>query len=205
MKKILLFGLISSILLSACGNSEVETMSRYGNEIEDFSVTNQNNETFTREDMDGKVWLFQFIFTNCVTVCPPMTANMTQVTQQLEEEGIDDYGILSFSVDPERDSPEVLTDYIGHYEVPEDTEWQLLTGYDHDFIRSFAEKNFKTIVAPAPAGDDQITHSTSFYLIDSEGTIKKDYGGVDQGDAGFSAEEIVEDVDILTDEIGEEG
>lgn len=205
LKKFILFGLFSVLFLSACSDSEVETMNQFGNEIQEYSVTNQNDETVTDDDMEGKVWLLDFIFTNCATVCPPMTANMTHLTQQLEEQGIEDYGVLSFSVDPKRDTPEELSQYISYYEVPEDTEWHLVTGYDHDFIRSFAEKNFKTIVAPAPQGSDQVTHATSFYLIDSEGTIRKSYPGLDQGDKGFPVTEIVDDVAALTGEIEEEG
>ncbi|HIV82036.1 MAG TPA: SCO family protein [Candidatus Salinicoccus merdavium] len=204
LKKFILFGLFTVLFLSACSDSEVETMSQYGNEIQEFSVTNQNEETLTEKDLEGKVWLLDFVFTNCVTVCPPMTANMTYVTQELEAQGIDNYGVLSFTVDPENDSPEVLTEYLGNYDVPEDTEWHLMTGYDYEFIRGFAEKNFKTIVAPPPKGSDQVTHSTSFYLIDADGTIKKSYAGVDAGDTSFPTEEIVDDVAALTEEIGEE-
>jgi len=56
-------------------------------------------------------------------------------------------------------------------------------------------------VAPAPEGSDQVTHATSFYLIDSEGTIRKSYAGLDQGDKGFPVSEIVDDVAALTEEI----
>lgn len=203
LRKVILLTIISSLLLVACSDSDVETMSRYGNEIQDYSVTDQDDEVFTRADMEGKVWLLDFIFTNCATVCPPMTANMTQVSQELEEKGIEDYGILSFTVDPENDSPEALTEYISYYGVPENTDWHLVTGYDYDFIRGFAEKNFKTIVAPPPEGSNQVTHGTSFYLIDAEGTIRKDYPGLDAGDTSFSASEIVDDVETLTQEIGE--
>lgn len=175
-------------------------MSRYGNEVNDFEVTNQNGDTFTKEDMEGKVWLMDFIFTNCATVCPPMTQNMTAVTQALEEKGIEDYGVLSFSVDPETDSPEVLTEYAEWYDIPENTDWQFVTGYDYDFIRGFAEDNFKTIVAPPPEGSNQVTHGTSFYLIDQDGMILKDYAGIDSGDTEFPLEEMVSDVEKLVAE-----
>src|SRR5699024_8037499 len=188
------------LILSACSSNAVEPMSRYGNEVNDFEVTNQNGDTFTKEDMEGKVWLMDFIFTNCATVCPPMTQNMTAVTQALEEKGIEDYGVLSFSVDPETDSPEVLTEYAEWYDIPENTEWQFVTGYDYDFIRGFAEDNFKTIVAPPPEGSNQVTHGTSFYLIDQDGTILKDYAGIDSGDTEFPLEEMVSDVEKLVAE-----
>lgn len=201
MKRIIASVLFLSLIISGCSSSEVSTMSRYGNEVSDFSVTDQNDESFDRSDMDGKVWLLNFMFTNCATVCPPMTANMTEVVNTLEEEGVEDYGVLSFSVDPENDSPEVLTEYIDWYDVPESTEWHLVTDYDYDFIRGFAEDNFKTIVALPPKGSDQVTHGTSFYLIDEDGTVIKDYSGIDVSDAEFPLSEIVSDVEALTDEI----
>ena len=81
MKRWLVIILPVLLILSACSSNAVEPMSRYGNEVNDFEVTNQNGDTFTKEDMEGKVWLMDFIFTNCATVCPPMTQNMTAVTQ----------------------------------------------------------------------------------------------------------------------------
>ena len=200
MKRWLVIILPVLLILSACSSNAVEPMSRYGNEVNDFEVTNQNGDKFTKEDMEGKVWLMDFIFTNCATVCPPMTQNMTAVTQALEEKGIEDYGVLSFSVDPETDSPEVLTEYAEWYDIPENTDWQFVTGYDYDFIRGFAEDNFKTIVAPPPEGSNQVTHGTSFYLIDQEGTILKDYAGIDSGDTEFPLEEMVSDVEKLVAE-----
>ncbi|MBY8908231.1 SCO family protein [Salinicoccus roseus] len=200
MRKSIFIVFILTLILSACSASGVETMSRYGNTVDDFEVTNQDGETFTREDMEGKVWLLDFIFTNCATVCPPMTANMTEVVTELEARGVEDYGVLSFSVDPETDSPEVLTDYIEYYNVPEGVDWQLVTGYDYDFIRNFAENNFKTIVAPPPEGSNQVTHGISFYLIDQQGKIIKDYPGVDTGDTEFPLEEVVSDVETLAEE-----
>lgn len=201
LKRMIASLVLFSLILSGCGSSDVSVMSRYGNEINDFSVTDQNNETFERSDMEGKVWLLNFMFTNCATVCPPMTTNMTDVVNTLEENDVEDYGILSFSVDPETDSPEALTEYISWYNLPDETEWHLVTGYDYDFIRSFAEKNFKTIVAPPPKGSNQVTHGTSFYLIDETGTVIKDYAGVDVQDTEFPLAEIVSDVETLTSEI----
>lgn len=203
MKKLLVLIMTFSIILSACSSSSVDVMSRYGNEVGDFSVTNQNDNKFERDDMEGKVWLLSFIFTSCATVCPPMTTNMTQVADELEEKGVDDYGIMSFSVDPETDSPEVLTDYIEQYNPPEDTEWHLFTGYNYDFIRGFAEDNFKTIVAPPPEGSDQVTHGINFYLIDQDGQIIKDYPGLATGDDPFPLEEVVDDVETLSAETEE--
>lgn len=185
------------LLLAACNNEPVETQASFGNTISEFEVTNQNDETVTEDDITGKVWVANFIFTNCTTVCPPMSLNMTEIAQELDEAGVEEYGMLSFTVDPQRDDVETLTDYIQYYEIPEDTEWHFVTGYDDEFIRKFAETNFKTLVIPPPEGSDQYTHGTAFYLINKEGKIMKQYAGVDVGDSRFPLKEIVTDVTKL--------
>src|SRR5690625_5095250 len=126
--------LLAILFLTACGNEEVEPMSYYGNTLTEFEVTNQDNETFTSDDMNGKVWLANLIFTQCVTVCPPMTQNMTQLSQELDEAGIEDVGIVSFSVDPVTDTPEVLSEYMSWYDTSDNIEWQLTTGYEFEFL-----------------------------------------------------------------------
>lgn len=198
MKKYIVL-LLSILLLSACSNSRLEPKSNYGNTISSFSATDEQGKKFTNKDLKGKVWIADFIFTNCETVCPPMTYNMSKVVDLLEKEGVKDYGVISFSVDPKRDTPKALSSYIEKYGVPKD-RWKLVTNYDEKFIRQFAEENFKTIVAPPTADNDQATHGTSFYLIDQNGTIIKDYIGKDTGDQKFPKEEIAEDVKTLIKE-----
>lgn len=193
--------LLSILFLTACGNEEVEPMSYYGNTLTEFEVTNQDNETFTSEDMDGKVWLANLIFTQCVTVCPPMTQNMTQLSQELEDAGIEDVGIVSFSVDPSTDTPEVLSEYMSWYDTSDTVEWQLTTGYEFEFLRDYALNNFKTIVKAPQDGSNQVLHGTAIYLIDETGKLIKDYTGVDAGDNKFETEPIIKDVKTLTNNL----
>lgn len=197
MKKRMLALIPMLLVLAACNSEPVETQASFGNVITDFDVMNQNEETVTQEDLDGKVWIADFIFTNCTTVCPPMTLNMSEIAQELDAAGIEDYGFISFTVDPTRDDSETLTEYMQYYEIPEDTEWHFVTGYDDKFIREFAEVNFKTLVIPPPEGSDQYTHGTAFYLLNKDGKIMKQYAGVDVGDTRFPLKEIVADVTKL--------
>lgn len=197
MKPLLLI-VLTCFFLIACSNNAVETQSAFGNEIQDFEMTTHEGDTFDRTKMEGKVWLVDFIFTNCTTVCPPMTLNMTTVAQEIDSRNIEDFGLMSLTVDPTRDTPETLKQYTQYYEIPEGTEWHFLTGYDDSFIRQFAEKNFRTIVAPPSEGTDQYTHGTAFYLIDQNGKILKQYAGIDVGDRRFPINEIVSDIEKLT-------
>ena len=193
--------LILALVLSACSNSRIEPKSLYGNTITEFSGTDEMGKPISNKDLKGKVWLVDFIFTNCETVCPPMTYNMSQVADQLEKDGIshDDYGIISFSVDPKQDTPQKLNDYINQHNPPKGV-WKAVTKYDEKFIRQFAEENFKTIVVPPTANNTQATHGTSFYLVDQNGMIIKDYAGKDTGDKKFPKAEIVEDVKTMIEE-----
>ena len=80
--------------------------------VEDFTYTDQNGESFGLKNLKGKVWIADFIFTNCESVCLPMTANMKKITRfESEKEGIDNIQFVSFSVDPSVDTPEVMKEY----------------------------------------------------------------------------------------------
>lgn len=159
-----LLGLI--LILAACGN---ET-------IENFSYSDQQGERVSLDTLKGTPWLATFIFTNCGTVCPPMIFNMGQIQEQLAAEGIEDYKIVAFSVDPKTDSPEKLKEYLGNFGVPDESKWHLLTGYSQEEIINFAKDNFKTFVKDDPTSE-QIIHGTSFYLMDQEGAIVSNYDG----------------------------
>jgi protein SCO1 len=161
------------ILVAGCSNSDFQAETNY--EISDFTYTNQNNEKVSLEDLKGKVWIADFIFTNCETVCPPMTFNLTKLQEELKKEGVEDYKIVSFSVDPEHDKPQVLKDYLSKYEA-DASKWELLTGYQFDEIKEFAEHSFKSIVAKDP-NSDQVIHGTSFFLVNQEGVVVKTYSG----------------------------
>ncbi|WP_404315644.1 SCO family protein [Bacillus lumedeiriae] len=180
------------LLAAGCGNKTIE--SNMDVKMQDFEHTNQNNEKVNLSDLKGTVWLADLIFTNCTTVCQPMTKNMADIQKMLEKEGVDDYRIVSFSVDPEVDTPEKLKEYLSYFEANE-SKWDLLTGYEQEYIREFAEKNFQTLAIPDP-NSDQVMHGTSFYLVNKEGTVVKNYDGA----ADVPFEEIVQDVKTLVEQ-----
>ena len=181
--------LLFSLILSGCGQSIKDPLNW---ELEDFTFTNQENEQVGLADLKGEVWLADFVFTNCTTVCLPMMANMTDLQAQLKEEGLD-VKIVSFSADPIVDTPEVLKSYAENYGA-DLSDWHLLTGYSSETIDKFAMENFKTI-ARKPADQDQAMHGTSFYLVDQNGVVMKDYDGLKP-----PVEDIISDVKILSAE-----
>lgn len=190
LRKSLCFILISlfSLLLVGCVQGQ-GIKNPLNLEVSEFSFTNQEGEKLGLDDLKGKVWIADFVFTNCTTVCLPMMANMAELQGKLKEEDLN-VELVSFSVDPGIDTPEVLKEYAGNYNA-DLSSWNLLTGYSQKTVKDFALKSFKTI-AIKPETGDQVIHGTSIYLINKEGTVMKDYNGLD---APF--DEIINDVKLL--------
>ncbi|WP_235616070.1 SCO family protein [Metasolibacillus fluoroglycofenilyticus] len=185
-KKLLVSVFLLTILLLGC-SQQVKNPLNW--ELKEFIFTNQENQEFGLADLKGKIWVADFVFTNCATVCLPMMANMTELQEKLHEENLD-VELVSFSVDPEIDTPEVLKEYALSYGA-DLTSWNLLTGYSQEIIEQFALENFKTI-ARKPADDTQVIHGTSFYLINEDGIVIKDYNGLN-----VPYEEMIKDIKLL--------
>ncbi|KWW22380.1 photosynthetic protein synthase I [Peribacillus simplex] len=177
------------LLLTACGSSGVPEAKNW--DLEDFSYIDQDGKPFSKSDLKGKVWVADFIFTSCETVCLPMTSNMSKLQQQLKDEGIEDVEFVSFSVDPEIDKPDVLKKFGDQFNV-DYKNWHFLTGYGQGEIEQFALDNFKTIVKK-PEKEDQVIHGTSFFLMDQDGKIIRDYTGLQ--DIPF--EDMIKHIKIL--------
>lgn len=162
--------LILSVVLNACSNYKFKADTEYV--IDDFNVTNHKGKEVSLESLKGKPWLAMFIFTNCTSICQPMTFNMTEIQTELQERGVEDYNIVGFSVDPANDTPEVLSEYLSHFTVPDESKWNLLTGYDQTWIEQFSVNSFKSLVK-MPKEGDQVLHGSSFYLVDEKGIAVK--------------------------------
>jgi len=194
---VLLILLALMTVLSACGNVKFKADYSYG--IQDFEHINQRGENVSLESFKGKPWLGMYIFTNCTSVCPPMTFNMAQVQKKLKNKGIEDYNIVAFSVDPEVDTPEVLADYLARYTVPDESKWQLLTGYSQSYIEDFAVKSTKLLVKDDP-NSNQVIHGIQFFLVDKDGILVKQYDGYAQDATEVPIDTIVGDLETYIDE-----
>lgn len=188
-----------SIVLASCSNYEFKPNIEY--EIGDFNVIDHRGEKVSLDSLKGEPWLAMFIFTNCNTVCQPMTYNMGQVQQRLIDRGVEDYKIVAFSVDPKNDTPERLTEYLGWFkdDIPDESKWHFVTGYDQEFIEQFALKSFKALVK-MPKEGDQVMHGVSFYLVDEKGVAVKYYDGYTEEDKGVQYDTIAIDVETLIEE-----
>lgn len=136
-----------------------------------FELTDQRGDTFSSEALSGKVWVGFIFLTNCPTgACPVMTGKMAKLQEALPDERVH---FVSFSIDPERDTPEVLARYakeVGGAEVSD--RWHLLTGQSADQMKQLAAE-FKLAV-----GEDW-GHSTMFLLVDGKGNVRAAFGNDD--------------------------
>lgn len=198
MKQSLLIMMSALLLvLSACSSYQFKADTNW--EIEPFTMTDHRGNTITNEDLKGQPYLAMFMFTSCVTVCSPMTYNMTQIQQKLVDAGVEDYRIVGFSVDPAVDTPEKLTEYLNFYEVPDEQKWHLLTGYEETFIAQFAKNSFKTLVQDDPTSD-QVIHAVTFFLVDEHGVAIKNYRGYAENERDVPMEQMARDLQALLEQ-----
>jgi len=136
--------------------------------VPSFSFTNQNGKTISNKDYEGKVYVVEFFFTTCPTICPKMSANLVQVQNHFD--GIEDFGVASFTINPNHDTVEVLKEYADHYGMT-NPNWHLLTG-EQDVIYELANVGFNLYTAEDGEVEGGFEHSGNFALIDKNGFIR---------------------------------
>ena len=136
--------------------------------VPDFKFVDQNGDTISNKDYKGKVYVVEFFFSTCPTICPIMKENLVEVQNEFKE--AKDFGIASFSIDPSHDTPEVLKKYAEDNNITH-PNWHLMTGKSED-IYALANTGFNVFVgedAEVPGG---FVHSGYFALVDQDGYIR---------------------------------
>ncbi len=162
--------------------------------VPDFSLIQSNGKKMTKADLEGKIWIADFIFTRCAGVCPLMSSKMRQLAKELETET--DIRFVSFSVDPAYDTPEILAKYAARFEAPEG-RWFFLTG-DQEQIFRLSNQHFHLGASEVPpeereAMDQTVRHSAKFVLVDGQGQIRGYYDSEEQN----FGQKIVKDAALL--------
>lgn len=139
--------------------------------VPEFSFTNHHGKTITNEHYKGKVYVVEFFFTTCPTICPIMNKNMKKVQDAFY--GNPDFGIASITIDPGNDTPEVLKTYAENYGATH-PHWHFLTG-NKDAIYRLSNVGFKLYSAEDETAEGGFEHSGLFALIDKEGNIRSRY------------------------------
>lgn len=136
--------------------------------VSPFSFINQEGEIITNKDFEGKVYLVEFFFTTCPTICPKMNKNLVEIQNNFPNNS--DFGIASFTINPENDTPEVLKAYAENYGVT-NPNWHFLTGNKSD-LYDLANKGFNLYAEQVEGAPGGFEHSGNFALIDKQGYIR---------------------------------
>ena len=146
---------------------------QYGS-VPAFSLTERSGSTVSLTQLHGKIWVADFIYTHCADTCPLQTAMMAQLQEKYA--GQPEFRLVSFSVDPERDTPQALALYADKYRADSD-RWLFLTG-ERNRIIHLVQDGFHLAVATIPNNTDPsgaIPHSSRFVLVDKQGRIRGYY------------------------------
>ncbi|WMI69409.1 SCO family protein [Mangrovimonas sp. YM274] len=136
--------------------------------VPDFSFVDQNGNQITNKDYKGKVYVVEFFFTTCPSICPKMNKNLVQIQNEFKE--FKDFGVASFTINPEHDTPEVLKTYADNYGIT-NPNWHLMTG-DKDAIYDLANIGFNLYTGENEEVAGGFEHSGNFALIDKNGYIR---------------------------------
>lgn len=170
----------------------------YGHTIGDFSFTDQNGKAITQNDVKGHVYVAEYFFTTCGSICPVMNEQMTRVHEAYKDE--DEFEILSFTVDPEVDNVERMKAYAEQHNADAD-QWHFLTG-EKEKLYELARKSF-FVLKPAEAENKNspdvkfdFIHTNNFVLVDRKMRIRGYYDGTSTS----SVDSLIHDVSRLLKE-----
>lgn len=157
--------------------------------IADFNLVNQNGRTITQEEYQGKIYIADFFFTTCPSICPIMTKNMAEIQGTILDD--DDVKLLSHSVTPNIDSVAQLKKYATEKGVI-DAKWNLVTG-DKKQIYALARKSYLAVKTDGDGGPYDMIHTENFILVDKEKRIRGFYDGTNKKEV----EKLLADLAIL--------
>ena len=167
---------------------EISHVKKY-HTVADFRLINQNGDTITQKNYEGKIYIADFFFTTCPTICPVMTDNMVYLQEKLSEDP--EVLLLSHSVTPELDSVPRLKEYAIKKRVI-DAKWNLVTG-DKPQIYNLARKSYMAVKTDGDGGPFDMIHTENFVLVDKARRIRGTYDGTKREEMT----RLIEDIRIL--------
>jgi protein SCO1/2 len=172
-------------------DSTIQYKSKY-HTIADFSFVNQNGKTITQKDYEGKIYVADFFFTTCGSICPKMTTNLSDIQKAFANNP--KVKLLSFTVFPETDSVPVLKAYSKKHNV-DDAKWNLVTG-DKKEIYTMARKSYLAVKLGKPSELYDMVHTENFVLVDAKKRVRGFYDGTNKEDI----KRLIEDITFLSNE-----
>lgn len=169
-------------------DTTVQYVRKY-HKIADFKLVNQNGDTITQEDYRDKIYIADFFFTTCLTICPVMTDHMIEIQEKIKDD--DEVLLLSHTVFPVADSVPVLKEYAVEKGVI-DKKWNLVTG-DKKQIYDLARKSYLATKSTGDGGKYDMIHTENFVLVDKNRQIRGFYDGTDPE----AIEDLMHDLKVL--------
>jgi protein SCO1/2 len=181
--------------LPIVGNYDLDYKTVNGKEVVDtiypkmveFSYLNQDSILIRSSDMKGKIWVSDFFFTSCPTICPTMTTQMKRLNNELSDLA-SEIQFMSFSINPKTDNPSRLSAYIKKYEITA-KNWYFFTG-DEEKTHRLGIENFQIFAGKDPESAGGYAHAPAFTLVDRNGYIRGVYIGVEPDDVDRMAKDI---------------
>ena len=177
-----------NMVSAALVDSSMQYVRKY-HSIADFKLINQNGDTITQNTYADKIYVADFFFTTCPSICPVMTANLAEVQDEFKDDN--EVLLLSHSVTPEIDSVAQLKKYALEKGVI-DQKWNLVTG-DKKQIYELARKSYLAVMDDGDGGAYDMIHTENFMLIDKERRIRGYYDGTNKEEV----EKLIRDIEIL--------
>ncbi|MGJ8743342.1 SCO family protein [Polaribacter sp.] len=178
------------------------------NKVPDFEFTDQHGNTISNKSYQGKVYVVEFFFSTCPSICPIMNKKMVTIQDKFSKN--DNFGIASISITPEIDTEEILKEYADNNKITH-KNWHLLTGKSQDIVYALANKGFKLYAGKGDEDHGGFEHSGLFALVDKDGFIRsrKDkfgnpimyYRALEEQGFEDQIKELKEDIKILLSEI----
>lgn len=147
--------------------------------VPEFVYLTQDSTYLESSDISDKIWIAKFFFTHCPTICPPMTSAMKEVNTELQDAS-NEVVFLSFSIDPDRDTPSRLRTYIDRHEIKADN-WYFLTGNESE-THQLGVDGFRIHAEANDASPGGFAHSPNFVLVDKNQHIRGVYDGLNKED-----------------------
>ena len=171
--------LLVALTVTGCSKKSAEDVPVLA-QLPEFSLVDQDEEEFNRESMEGSLWVSAFVFTHCASTCPRLTAHMKGLQSRVAD--VPSAHLVSVSVDPRNDTPEVIKAYMAKNELDE-RNWRFVTG-DEETIRHVVVDGFRVGLGDADsraAGAADIMHSNSFVLVDERARVRGYYRANNDG------------------------
>jgi protein SCO1 len=166
--------------------------------VPEFTLTERSGKKVSRDDLKGKVWVAAFVFTRCSGPCPQVTATMARLQKELDLKNAPDVRLVTFTVDPDKDTPNELAEYANRYQADPE-RWLFLTGMPEAELHRLLHDGFKVTAqrAEKPTAGDAFDHSSRLAVVDKQGNIRGYFDGLRVGTSPEAEADFADNVNQL--------